>query len=210
MKDKNLFERVTANKKAIDKIYSLMADARKECISAMRELLHGIKDNTIELGDEENPITITYCGRHGDLYQSLLKKVYLDEKNATSLNGGIFFVLDDETELTSFEVMGEDFFNAFELIFEKERKQMLDYINGKVKDNKPYALRFIGDVEITVEEKDTEVTKKIDHIAFNGDFEEDGAIAYTDFQNGEYISELNLDALHTIEIALAKGAYMIR
>lgn len=204
---KNLIKQITSVNDKIDVIVNETKRVRMDVITAIRDFLKSVEGHSLQLDNLDVFYNITY-DINENLYYSILKRVYYDEGSE-----GIFFELDDIT-LSVREILTDELFAIFGLLFETEREKKIAYINGKVAENKPYVIRLNKEFEITyaVEvnpELTKIVTKKIDHIAFT-DNEEDGAKAFTDFTNGVNISSLSLLELTEIESEIAKGAYMVR
>lgn len=209
--DKNLFARVDTTKKEIDKYYKQIVTLRGKCLTDIRDFLKGIKGSSISFENEEDAISVSYNGGNHPEYASnaysIVKRVYFDENWGKPTTNGIFLDIEDTDGYSVMELRTAEIVELYEYIFSKERDHKIAYITEKVKEHEPYALRFIGDVEITYEDVDGEViTNKINHIAIEG---EDDVVAYVDFTHGTYVNCLSLAALTEIEIALAKGSYQV-
>ena len=213
-KTKDLISRVDSITGRIDDIANETANARQDALYAIRDLLKGVKGHSIQTDNLEDFYTVTYEGRIGELCNSLLNRVYYEEENETDTCTGVYFELDDDVTLGDWEISADDVFAIFELVFNEEKDKKVAYINGKVAEHKPYAIRLNKEIEIPRTIQLTPVLstiafEKIDHIAFT-DNEEHGAKAFTNFIDGVWVEDLSLMALTEIEIELSKGAYMAR
>ena len=211
MNKDNFFACVDATKKEIDEYYEKIVALRDKCLTDIRDYLKGIKGNSISFENEEDAISVSYNGGNHPEYASnaysLVKRVYFDENWDMPMTKGIFLDIEDTDWYSVMELRTAEIIELYEYIFSKERDNKIAYITEKAKKHEPYALRFIGDVEITYEDVDGEViTNKINHIAIEG---EDDVVAYVDFTHGPYVNDLSLAALTEIEIALAKGSYQV-
>lgn len=212
--DKNLINRIDKVQGKIDEIANESSSARDDAIAAIRDFLEGIEGHSYRTDNLDDFYNITYEVNDGDLYTSMVKRVFLkDIYDSTS----VWFEIEDNDpfeELAAWQLFTDDIFAIFELIFGAERDKKIAYINGKVSEHKPYVIRLNNEIEIdrTLELTpvlSTVVHEKIDHIAFT-DNEADGAKAFTNITDGVYIDELPLMSLTEIEEELIKGAYMVR
>ena len=208
---KNLINRIDSIQSKIVELANETTIARNDAIAAIRDFLMGVEGRSIQVDNLEDIYNVTYEINDGDLYRSMVKRVFLKD---TSDSTSVWIEIEYNEELAEWQLFTDDIFAIFELIFNAERDKKIAYINGKVGEHKPYAIRLNQDVEITRTMEltpvlSTMVTENIDHIAFT-DNEEDGAKAFTNFIDGVYIDELPLKALTEIEVLLAKGAYMVR
>lgn len=208
--DNELINNIDKVQSKIDEIANETASARDDALAAIHEFLEGIEGRSYRTDNLEDFYNITYEYNEENLYPTMLKRVFLKDIDGHEM---LLFETED-FELSAREIFTEDIFAIFELIFGAERDKKIAYINGKVSEHKPYAIRLNQDVEITRTVEltpvlSTMVREKIDHIAFT-DNEADGAKAFTNFTDGVYIDELPLKSLAEIEAELIKGAYMVR
>jgi len=207
---KDLISRIDSVQGKIDEIANETANARDDAIAAIREFLEGIEGHSYQTDNLEDFYNITYQFNDDNIYPLMLKRVFLE---GTGDDASLRFETED-FELPTWEICTDDIFAIFELIFNAERDKKIAYINGKVSEHKPYAIRLNNEIEIDralelTPVLSTMVREKIDHIAFT-DNEADGAKAFTNFTDGVYINELPLMSLTEIEAELIKGAYMVR
>ena len=209
--DKNLINLIDKVQGKIDEIANETTSARDDAIAAIRDFLEGVEGRSIQLDNLDDFYNIIYEANDGDVYTSMVKRVFLKDIYDSTC---VCVEIEENEELPAWELLTDDLFEIFELIFSAERDKKIAYINGKVSEHKPYAIRLNNEIEIdrTLELTpvlSTVVREKIDHIAFT-DNEADGAKAFTNFTDGVYIDELPLMSLTEIEVELAKGAYMVR
>lgn len=208
---KDLISRIDKVQGKIDEIANETASARDDAIAAIRDFLEGVEGRSYRTDNLEDFYNITYEVNEENLYPTMLKRVFI-KKDFDGYERVCFET--EDFELSAGQLFNEDIFAIFELIFGAERDKKVAYINSKVSEHKPYAIRLNKKFEIdrTLELTpvlSTVVREKIDHIAFTEN-EADGAKAFTNFTDGVYIDELPLTALAEIEAELIKGAYMVR
>lgn len=209
--EKDLIKNIDKVQCKIDEIANETSSARDDAIAAIRDFLEGVEGRSIQLDNLEDFYNVIYEVGDGDVYTSMVKRVFLkDIYDSTSVE----IEIEDNEELPIWELCTDDVFEIFELIFNAERDKKIAYINGKVSEHKPYAIRLNKEIEIDralelTPVLSTMVREKIDHIAFT-DNEADGAKAFTNFTDSVYIDELPLMSLAEIEAELIKGAYMTR
>lgn len=215
MNKDNFFKRIDATKKEIDKYYEQTVELRDKCLTDIRDLLKGIKDNSISFENEDYAISVSYNGGNHPEYASnaysLVNRIYFDERYETPSTKGIFLDIEDTDGYSVMELRTAEIVELYEYIFSMERDNKIKYITEKVKENKPYALRFISDIIITyTDDNGNEYTNKIDHLALDCEEDDADVVAYVDFKHGPYVNGLSLTALTEIELALARCAYMVR
>ena len=208
--DKELINNIDKVQGKIDEIANETASARDDALAAIRDFLEGIDGRSYRTDNLEDFYNITYEFNEENIYPLMLKRVFLKDIDGYEM---LFFETED-FELPAREIYTEDIFAIFELIFGAERDKKIAYINGKVSEHKPYAIRLNNEIEIDralelTPVLSTMVREKIDHIAFT-DNEADGAKAFTNFIDGVWVKDLSLMSLAQIEVELANGAYMVR